>query len=66
MSTKTTGLEFKAFLCDLEYWPLETDAKYIWHDCERLTINGLENDDWNEDYLQDTDKIGISEARNAL
>ena len=40
MAVKTTGVEFKRFYADAEYWPEGED--YVWHDEALILVNGAE------------------------
>lgn len=57
MPTKTTGLEFKRFYNDPDWWP-----KGRWHEGEVVELNGvpLNEYDYNLGDVADTDRLKIS------
>lgn len=58
MTTKTTGLELKAFYNDATYWP-----EGVWHEDEALNVNGVDIGD-TADFeiiaLSDTDIVKVT------
>lgn len=57
MSVKTTGLEFKAFYNDKAFWPEETEDSYVYYEDVEISINGVDDDDFHIETIQDSDVI---------